>query len=148
VTKELIDWPITFSRILETILFSQQIKKSRAFYETIRFITVFTRAHRLFIFWAIWTQTTPSPYVYFGAFLILSFHLRLDTSSCLFFRSFYRNPVCNIILSNACHIPRPAYSLPLGHRLFVEEYRSVLSWLCNFTGLLLLSLGPKKTSKP
>jgi len=148
VTKELIDWPTTFSRFLETILFSQLIKKSRAFYGTIRFITVFTRAHRLFISWAIWTQTTPSPYVYFGAFLILSFHLRLDTSSCLFFRSSYRNPVCNVILSNACHIPRPAHPLPLGHRLFVEEYKSALSWLCTFSGFFLLSLGQKKKKKP
>ena len=145
LTKQLIDWPITFSRILETILFSQLIKKSRAFYGTIRFITVFTRAHRLFISLAIWIQTTPSLYIYFGAFLILSFHLLLDTSSCLFFRSSYRNPVCNILLSNACHIPRPAHPLPLGHPLFFEEYNRYCTDYAVFPVFCYFLLGQKRT---
>jgi hypothetical protein len=48
-----------------------------ALYESLTFITVFTRARHWSLFWATWIQSMPSYRISLGSILILSFHIRI-----------------------------------------------------------------------
>jgi hypothetical protein len=82
---------------------SHSVKKFPAFYETQRFIIVFTRTRHWYI---SWFQSTPSHAVSLTYILILSSHLRLDLV-------FSNQTIVHIFcLSHAWYISRPSH-LPL-----------------------------------
>jgi hypothetical protein len=51
------------------------VKKHLAFYETRKFITVFTKTRHWSLFWSWLIQSTPSRYIHLRHILILSFNL-------------------------------------------------------------------------
>ena len=68
-----------WSRVLPKLILL--VKKSPAFYGTLRFIIMFTAACCLSLFWTIGIQSAPSLPVYLRSILILSSRLRLGLSS-------------------------------------------------------------------
>ena len=63
--------------LLEKLTVPQLVKKFPAFYGTRRFITAFTSARHLSLFWASSIQSTPPHPTSWRSILILSSHLRL-----------------------------------------------------------------------
>jgi len=70
--------------LLEKLTGSQLVKKFPAFYGTQRFITAFTEARYLSLYWASSIHSITPPPTSWRAVLILSFHLHLGLPSCLF----------------------------------------------------------------
>jgi len=57
--------------LLQRLMIPQVVKKFSLFYETRRFIIVFTRAHYWFLSWAIWIQSTSAHLISFRYLPIL-----------------------------------------------------------------------------
>ena len=70
--------------LLEKLTSSQPIKNFPAFYGTRRFITAFTSARQLFLFWARSIQSLPHHFTSWRSILILSSHLLLRLTICVF----------------------------------------------------------------
>ena len=70
--------------LLEKLTNSQLIKKFPVFYGTWRFITTFTSARHLSLYWACSIQSTPPQPTSWRSILILPSHLRLGLPSSLF----------------------------------------------------------------
>jgi len=77
----------------------QTVKKFPAFYGTRSFVTAFTGARRLSLFWARSIQSTPSHPTFWISILILPSHLRLDMPRDLFPSSFSTTILCTYLLS-------------------------------------------------
>jgi len=65
------------SILLEKLTGSQLVKKFPSYYATRRFITAFTNAHHLLLFWASSMHSIPPHTTSWRSILILSYHLRL-----------------------------------------------------------------------
>jgi hypothetical protein len=70
--------------LLKKLIGLQLVKKFPAFYGTQRFITAFTSARHLSLFWASSIQSIPPHSTSWRSTLILSSHLRLSLPSYLF----------------------------------------------------------------
>ena len=70
--------------LLEKLTGSQLVKKFPAFYVTWMFITAFTSAHQLSLFWASSVESIPPHPTSWRSILILSSHLRLGLPSVSF----------------------------------------------------------------
>jgi hypothetical protein len=77
--------------LLEKPPILRSLKKFPAFYETQKFITVFTRALHWSLFWARSIQSTPSHRICLRSILIVSTHLRLGLPNDLFPSGFPTN---------------------------------------------------------
>ena len=135
-----------WSRVLLQKLTSPQlVKKFPASYRILKFITTFTRAHHLSLFWVVSIQYMPHP-TSWRSILILSSHLSLGLSSCFFPSSF---PTKTLYLPLPSPIPAtyPAHLILLDfitRKIFGEQYRSLSSSLCSVLYSFVTSslLGP------
>ena len=92
-----------WSRVqLEKLTVFQPIKKFTAFHGTRKFITTFTSARHLSIYWASWIQSIPSQLNFWRSILILSSHLRLGLPSGLFPSGFSTKTLYTPLLSPMC----------------------------------------------
>jgi hypothetical protein len=104
-------WLTPWSRgLLEMLTGSLLVKKFPAFYGTRSFITPFTSARHLFLFWARSIQTM-RPYSTSWRSILIFSHLRLGLPTGLFsFRFPYLNPVYTSTLPHTCYMPRSSNS--------------------------------------
>ena len=112
-----------WSRIREKLTVSQLVKKFPAFYGTRRFITAFTSARQLSLYWTSSIQSITRHPTSWRSILILSSHLLLGLPSCLFPSGF---------LVGATY---PAHLILLDfvtRTIFGEQYRSLSYSLCSF----------------
>jgi hypothetical protein len=79
--------PILKGGILMKLTVAQIFKEFPAFYGTWRFITVFTTAYNLSLYWATWIQSRPSQPISLRSIVTLFFHLRFGLPSVLFLSS-------------------------------------------------------------
>jgi hypothetical protein len=123
-----------WSRVLhEKLTGLQLVKKFPTFYGTRRFITAFTRARQLSLFWASSIQSTPPHPTSWRSILILSSHLRVGLPSDLFASGFPTNPVHNSSLPIRATCPVHLILLDFITRTILgQEYRSWSSSLCNY----------------
>ena len=120
--------------LLEKETGSQPVKKFPTFYGTQKFITAFTSARQLSLFWAKPIQSKPPHPISWRSILILSSHLRLGFPSCLFPSGFPTETLYTPLLSHI-HATYPAYLIILDvitRNILGEEYRSLSSSLCIF----------------
>ena len=98
------------------------------------FITAFTSARHLSLFWASSIQPIPSHPTSWRSILILFSHLRLGLPSGLFPSGFPTKILYTPLLSpHTCYVPRPPHSPRFNHpTIFGEEYRSWSSSLYRF----------------
>ena len=118
--------------LLQKLTSSQLVKKFSAFYRTLKFITTFTSAHHLSLFWAISIQYMPHP-TSLRSILILSSHLSLGLTSCFFLSSFPTKTLYAHLLSPVCATCSTHLILlySFTQLVFGEEYRSLSSPLCS-----------------
>ena len=120
------------------IISLQLAKKSFAFYETQKFIAVFTTVRHLSLSWARWINSRLSHTISLRHILILLCNIRLfkssKRSSCLRFSN--QKPRCISLLPHACHMP---FHLILLHLITLmisgEKFKSQSSSLCSFLEL-------------
>jgi len=115
--------------LLEKLTGSQLVKKFPAFYGTRRFITAFTRARHLFLYWASSTQSMPPHTTSWRSILILSSHLHLGLPSGLFPSGFPITTLYTTLLS-PIRATCPAHLIILDlitRTLLDEQYRSLSS---------------------
>jgi hypothetical protein len=80
------------------------------FYETRRFITMFTRPRHCFLSWVIWIQSTCPHPIYLISILLLSPHLYLDLrsnllpSSCIPTKALYQFPISPLCVTCFAHL--------------------------------------------
>jgi len=105
--------------LLEKPTGSQLVRKFPAFYGTRRFITAFTTARHLSLFWASWIQSKPPHTTSWRSILILSSHLSLDLPSGLFPLSFLTKTLYKLLSS-----PYALHALPISFFLILspEQY--------------------------
>jgi len=84
----------SWSTVLEKLTCFQLVKKFLSFYGSWRFITTFTRAWHLSIFWARSIQSIPPHTASFRFILILSSHLHLGFQMVSFPQVSPQNAVC------------------------------------------------------
>jgi len=117
--------------LLEKLTDSQLVKKFPAFYGTRRFITAFTSARHLSLFWARSIQSMPPQPNSWRSILILSFHLCLGL-----FHSGFTTKISYTPLSlSPKHATCPAQLILLDlitRTIFDEDYRPLSSSLCAF----------------
>ena len=135
-----------WSRILlEKLTGSQLIKKFCAFYGTWRFITMFTRAWQLSLFWARLIQSMPCQGHGLDSLkpiLIVPSHLHLSFPSAFFPSGFHTKTLYVPLLSHpyVLHAPPISFFIDMITQIiFREEYRSLSSSLCSFLHLSLTS---------
>jgi len=120
--------------LLDKLTGSQIIKKFPTFYESRRFITVFTSARHLFLSWASSMQSIPSHLTSWRSTLIPYSHLRLGLPTGLFPSGFPIKPLYTSLLSPIC-ATCPAHLIILDfitRKILGKEYRSLNSSLCSF----------------
>ena len=125
----------------------QLVKKFPAFYRTRRFITAFTSARQLSLFWASSIQSIPPHPLYWRSILILSSHLSLGLSSGIFPSGFpIRKPIYASPLAHTCYKvdqPRINYKFTLSPCGVAESN----TWWCTksltFRGKNYFRLNPK-----
>jgi len=103
--------------LLQKLTDSQSVKKFPAFYGTRRFITAFTSARQLSLYWARSIQSIPPHHpTSWKSILILFFHLRLGLPSGLFPSVFpHQNPIYVSPSLHTCYIPSPSHTSPFYH---------------------------------
>jgi len=97
--------------LLEKLTGSQLVKKFPEFYGTRRFITAFTSARHLSLFWARSIQSMPPHPTSWRSILILSSHLSLGLLSSLFTSGYPTNTLCTPLLSPT-RATCPAHLIP------------------------------------
>jgi hypothetical protein len=116
--------------------FAELVKKFLAFYETRRFVTLFTATGP----YPKTEESSPHHPIFFGSILILYYHLCLDLTSGLFF-SGLQNFVCLFHLSRCCYIPCPSHPPWFNH--CVKDNKSILVTNTAVYIILINSLGHK-----
>jgi len=133
--------------LLEKLTCFQLVKKFPAFYGTRRFITAFTSAHQLSLFWASSIQSILPHPTSWRSILILSSHLLLGLPSGLFPSGFPAKPLYTPLLSpiRATCPARLILEFITG-TILGEQYRSLSSSLCSFLQFHVTSslLGPNR----
>ena len=116
------------------LISSQLVKKFPAFYETWRFITVFTSACYLSVSWARSIKSVPSHPTPWRSILILSSYLRLGLP-CVLFPSGFPNKTLYKCLFSSIRATCPAHHIHIDlitRKILGEKWRSLSSSLCNF----------------
>jgi hypothetical protein len=96
--------------LLEKLTGFQPVKKFPAFHLTRRFITAFTSARDLSLFWASSIQSIPPHPTSWRSILLLYSHLRLGLPSGLFPQVFPQKPCIRLSSTHTCYMPRPSHS--------------------------------------
>ena len=112
----------------------QLVKRSHTFYGTRRFITAFTGAHHMSLFWASSVQSLVLHPTSWRFILILSSHLLLVLPRGLFTSSLPTKTMYAPLVS-PLHATCPAHLIPLDlitQIMIGEQYRSLSSSLCSF----------------
>ena len=125
---------LTYSKsrvILEKLTGFPLVKKFPAFCATPKFITTFTSAHHLSLFWASSIQSIPSHPTYWRSILLLSSHLRLGLPGGLFpsvlpTKTLYMPLLSTIRATCSAHLILNF----IIRTLLGEQYRSLSSSLC------------------
>jgi hypothetical protein len=107
-------WSITTwgGVLLENLRVTHLLKNFPAFYETQRFVTVFTTARHWSLSWVRRIHSTTSQPISLTSILILSSHLRLGLSSVLFPSGYpteilYAFHIVSMRATCAAHLPPP-----------------------------------------
>ena len=133
--------------LLEQLTGSQPVKKFPAFYETRKFITAFTSAHYLSLFWARSIQSMPPHPTSWRSIFVFSSHQRLGLPSGVFPSDFLTKTCIHFPLS--IHATCPAHLILIDLE-WTRTTQNVSDKTCNFvfshrccrpTG----SIGPTKT---
>jgi hypothetical protein len=121
------------SALIEQLNGSHLVKKFPAFYGNRRFITAFTSARHLSLFWARSIQSTPPHPTDRKYILILSSHLSQGFSIGPFPSAFPTRTLCTPLLSSkrATCPAHPILLALLTRTIFVEEYSSLIFSLCS-----------------
>jgi hypothetical protein len=112
--------------LLEELLIVQPLRNPPAFYGTRRFNTVFTRALRWSLSWAISIKSTPSHPISLRSTLILSTHLR----EWIYLVRKYKDSV-NILASSSRsfdHLENPKIKETLPNKKCVFKFSLKISW--------------------
>jgi hypothetical protein len=120
--------------LLENLPVVQELKNSPTFYGARRFITMFTRAIRLSLFWAISIKTIPPYLISLRYILVLSIHLRLCLPGGLFPYGFPTNiqyAFLSAPIHATCSVPLILIDL-ITLIIHSEEYKLWSSSLCSF----------------
>jgi len=123
-----------YSTVLpEKLTGSQLIRKFPAFYGTQRFITAFTNARHLSLFWTRTIQSMPPHLTSWRSSLKISSHLHLGHPSGLFPSGFPTKTLYTTLLSPT-RATCPAHRIRdlITRTIWSEEYRSLSSLLCSF----------------
>jgi len=125
---------------LQELISLQLVKKSFTFYETQRFITVFTTARHLSLSWARRINSKPSHTVSLRYILISLCNIRLFKSSkrsfCLTLSN--QKPRCISLLPHACHMP--CYLILLHLITLMISGKEFKSWSSSLYSFLELSV--------
>ena len=102
---------------------SQLVKKFPTFYGTRRFITAFTNARHLSLFWASSIQSIPPHPTSWRSILILSSHLRLGLRNGIFPSGFPTKTLYTLLLSpHTFYMPRQSHSSRFDDPSLSESY--------------------------
>jgi hypothetical protein len=127
--------------LLKRLTVTQLVKRVSTFYQTYRFITMFTTASQWTLSWARWIQYTSSYTVSLRSTLILSYHLCLGLPSGLFPPSEFPTKILSSHLSHVCYMNHPSH--PPGITALIiscKEYKLWSSLLLSFLHSLVISL--------
>ena len=153
LTHSLIHSLTPYSKVLlEKITGSQLVKKFPKFYGTRKFITAFTSARHLSLFWASSIQSILPHPTFWRSILILSSHPILGLPSGLFPSGFPTKTLSNPLLApirTACTAHLILLDF-IARTIFSEQYRSLTSSLCSFLHSPVTSslLGPNFLKHP
>jgi len=111
----------------------QLFNKFPPIFETCKFITMFTTAHHVSLFWARLIQSTSSNPISLGSTLTIFSKQCLFLASISSFRFHHQNLACISLLPCSCYIPCPSYLLwfVLTNNIW-WEVPTYSSSLCNF----------------
>ena len=116
----------SYHRVLENLTHHQPVQKFPSFYETRRFVIVFTTFEHFSLSWARWAKLTLSYPISLRFISTLFSHTSLGLPNGLFSAQY----VCTDILSHACHNPHPSQ--------ISRIYTPNISWVRIVVGLLIL----------
>lgn len=128
--------PTPWTTVLKKLLFPRLAKKLPAFYEILRFITVFTTAHHITLSTATWIQSTPFHHILFNihfniTLLSVSWSSKWSLSFMFppikFFYAILFSPRCLLILLDL-----------ITGLIFGKQYKSWSPTFCVFPTLLSL----------
>ena len=120
--------------LLKKLTVPHLVKKFHAFYGNRRFITAFTKARHLSLYWTRSNQSMSPHPISWRSILILSSHLRLDLPSGLF-PSGFPTKILYVPLLPLIRATCPTHLILLDlmtRKIFEDKYISQSSSLCSF----------------
>ena len=118
---------------LRSLAVSELVKNSPSIYATFRFITTFTSACHLSLYWARSIQSTSPSHFLKIHLTIIPPSMPVSFKRSLSFSSPHQNPARTSSFPHMCYMPRPFHSSPfITQIIFAVGYWSLSSSLCSF----------------